>query len=187
MKHLLQVLESKGKIIPIKDYQLKDYWYNYRNSRNNTLLSPGPYQPYSFWLVKSKFLKLGLIFVVRHFRQHILMRIFKKWEDQHGEKYFRDPEDVLDEEEFYKVNKIPYPNGHIPKLTTWRKLLLKLFNLTYCFEIGIFGSVMQDVILWAGYDIFNYKSRLNSYSPIGLINIWICFMVFFSVAWELTK
>jgi hypothetical protein len=79
------------------------------------------------------------------------------------------------------------PNKHVPKMKTMRKLLLKVFNLTYAFEIGTFGSVMQDVILWAGYDIFNYKSRLNSYTPLGIVNVWICFIVFFSVAFELTK
>jgi hypothetical protein len=80
MKHLLQVLESKGKIVPLKDFQVKNYWYNYRNSRINTLLSPGPYQPYSFWLVRGKLIKLALIFFIRFFRKKVLFKIFKKWE-----------------------------------------------------------------------------------------------------------
>lgn len=116
-----------------------------------------------------------------------MFKLFKKWELQHGEKYFRDPEDVLEDEEFYEIKGVKNPNKHIPKMTKFRKLLLKVFNLTYAIEIGTFGSVMQDVILWAGYDIFNYKSRLNGFSPIGFLNVYLCFMVFFSVAWELTK
>lgn len=43
MKHFLQVLQSKGKIVLIQDDQLHDYWYNYKNSRNQSLLSPGAY------------------------------------------------------------------------------------------------------------------------------------------------
>jgi len=46
---------------------------------------------------------------------------------------------------------------------------------------------MQDVLLWAGYDIFNYKARINNYSLIGMLNFWLSFIVFGSVAYELTK
>lgn len=187
MKHLLQVLESKGKIMPVKDYQVKSFWYNYRNSRVNALLNPGPYQPFSFWLVKSKFIKLGLIVLVRLFRKKVIFPQFKKWEKEHGSKYFQNPEDKKDVDEYYELNGFKNPNAHIPKMTFFRRTLLKVCNASYAFEIGTFGSVMQDVILWAGYDIFNYKSRLNGYSPIGLLNVWLCFIVFGFVAWELTK
>lgn len=187
MKHLLQVLDTKGKIKPTKEYQLKSFWYNYKNSRVNNLLSPGPYQPYCFWLIKGKIIKLFLIFLVRQFRKRILVRKFKQWDRLYGERYFRDPQDAMDLDEFYEDNNMKNPNKGVPKVTSIRKLMLKLYSLSYVFEIGTFGSVMQDVILWAGYDIFNYKSRLNSYSPIGLANVWLCFFVFFVIAWELSK
>lgn len=82
------MLENKKKITAVKDYQITNYWYNYNNSRVNSLLNPGPYQPYSFWLVKSKVIKLGLIFFVRFIRKRILFKLFKKWETQYGHNYF---------------------------------------------------------------------------------------------------
>ena len=42
MKHLLIVLESKTEF-KTKTYQDSSFWYNYKNSKINSLLSPGPY------------------------------------------------------------------------------------------------------------------------------------------------
>lgn len=127
------------------------------------------------------------IYAVRKLRTLVLLKIIRGWERQYGEKYFRDPLDVAEIENFYEDNNMKNPDKDIPKMTSFRKLILKLFNMTYAFEIGTFGSVMQDLLLWAGYDIFNYKSRINSYSMVGMLNFWISISVFFFVAWELTK
>jgi len=84
-------------------------------------LSPGPYQAYSFWLVRSKLMKFGLIFLIRYLRKKLLFKNFQKWERQHGARYFTDPEQLKEIEKFYKDNpdmKNPYKD--VPKITKFR-------------------------------------------------------------------
>ena len=141
MKFLLMVLD-KGKVTELKDYQMESFWYNYKNSKMNTLLSPGPYQPYSFWIIRSKLMRLLFVMILVWLRKKFIYASFKKWEAQYGKDYLMDPEDRMDIDEFYEDLNLPNPKKDIPLMNFGRRLLLKIYNISFCLEIGLFCTVV---------------------------------------------
>lgn len=72
-------------------------------------------------------------------------------------------------------------------MTFKKKIMLKIFNLSYVIEIGAFGSCLMDIILSSGYDILNFNFAINKPTIPAMINLLLCYLAMIFISYELSR
>ena len=187
MKSMLEILN--GDAIKRQDSSYNPYWYNYRNYQTNKLLSPGPYHVFSIYSLMSLYIKIGLIFLFRKLRR-LMMSKFDQWKSQHqtsgsGETEMADYVQTgvsKSENEKKSESKIYAAN-----LDWKKKLLLKIFHLTYVLEIAVFVSCLMDILFFCGYDLVNFYPKINPMNLVAILNLLLCVIGMIYISYELSR
>lgn len=96
MKYLLE-MGFKEKLVKLRPKLSEKSWNNYMNSNYRPLLTPFSHSFYSIQVDISKYIFIGVLFIMRLARGYLLTR-FAKWRKRYGDEYFyRNEDDEFDE------------------------------------------------------------------------------------------
>lgn len=68
-----------------------------------------------------------------------------------------------------------------------KKLLLKIFHLTYVLEIAVFVSCLMDILFFCGYDLVNFNPKINPVNLISILNLLLCVIGMIYISYELSR
>lgn len=68
-----------------------------------------------------------------------------------------------------------------------KKLLIKVFQLTYVLEIAVFVSCLMDILFFCGYDLVNYNPKINPLNLMAILNLLLCVIGMIYISYELTR